>query len=779
MPEPNGHGVGPDGEFMFLNKCNGIGRALTYQRHFLIDVSIYIYRHLSPIAQDHVKVLFQSALGDASTKSPRGVVQTHDGRRRSSLDRRGVGNLVKMLSSKSLLVPADEPEEEKKEANDDLSDEEEDVKPIVDEFMLANDQAHPPQDDLDKTTSNGHSSGNRDATVEELGLEVVASSLLRYKKESTSEGPAIVDPKTLLGGSISDNMFDPLHTSSDDFIAALDDAVLNHDALNHHVLTSFSMGSWGGLPGTLSNLANFMLAYRSFTSTFCTHLISTTKLVATEDPSGHHAEVLEENLEEEQGIYDDETIGMIKQLGLDPSLLCNVPHKDLYVTCCERLQELSNTVEGALVDRPVLTNQQCEHIAAPLVEAFSSACDPAKGATADTAIAAMYSGSELLVATFYSKLSAYLRVMTEKDPNGPVCKQDLAFFLLHIDMDVEHADHMRAVVVDFVSTEGKRLRIAKAVDAILKARVELLDRFVEAVFPPTGHSAVDSAQLYNKQSNNWVRKGATCLSDFTGRPVVFDMCSSFVRDAHVLDVGCGEGYGARKLVEMGAKRIVGLDVSSAMIEKANANPVKSSRETYVTCDADKIIETFNNTPAELGLVPGRMLEEGSFDMAIAIFLFNYTSISKMKAICDDIYKSLKPGGHFVFSVPHPFMLNAHGSEETSNDTFSFSKGDAKADSYFSLRDRKFAGVIRTLDGRELNVKMLFKTVSDYIDTVGAVGFDMAKMHEARVLPEHVAAHPNFFKSVRDSPLVSLLEIRDVLTTLTASLNKNTQLISNL
>ena len=79
-----------------------------------------------------------------------------------------------MLSNKSLLVPADEPEEEKKDANDDLSDEEEDVKPIVDEFMLANDQAQHPQDDLDETPSNGHSSGNRDATVEELGLEVVA-----------------------------------------------------------------------------------------------------------------------------------------------------------------------------------------------------------------------------------------------------------------------------------------------------------------------------------------------------------------------------------------------------------------------------------------------------------------------------------------------------------------------------------------------------------------------------------------------------------------------------
>ena len=189
---------------------------------------------------------------------------------------------------------------------------------------------------------------------------------------------------------------------------------------------------------------------------------------------------------------------------------------------------------------------------------------------------------------------------------------------------------MRAIVVDLAATEKKRLRIAEAVDTVLQARVEFFDRFVEAIFPPTGHSGEDSAKLYNKQSNTWVRKGATCLSDFTGRPVVFDMCSPFVRGAHVLDVGCGEGYGARKLVEMGAKRIVGLDVSSAMIEKANANPSKSAFETYITSDADKIVETFNKMPATLGLVPGRMLTVGSFDMAIAIFLFNYTSITKMK-----------------------------------------------------------------------------------------------------------------------------------------------------
>ena len=110
MPEPDGHGVGPDGELCFCIN------ARVLDAHLLTSISdiyssMYIYRIYLSIAQDHVKVLFQTALDDASEKSPRSSavhIQDGDGRRRSSLDRKGVGSLVKMLSNKSLLVPADD-----------------------------------------------------------------------------------------------------------------------------------------------------------------------------------------------------------------------------------------------------------------------------------------------------------------------------------------------------------------------------------------------------------------------------------------------------------------------------------------------------------------------------------------------------------------------------------------------------------------------------------------------------------------------------------------------
>ena len=318
------------------------------------------------------------------------------------------------------------------------------------------------------------------------------------------------------------------------------------------------------------------------------------------------------------GIYGEEDIAMIELLGLDADRLRNVPHRELYVRCYEGLRRISGSNTS-------FTEEQCGFIAEPLVNAFAAACDPSLGATAATAIASMYLGSELIVSKMYGKLSNYVTAIAKEDnEESPlITEDDLAFFLLHIHMDVDHADKMRAIVVDLASDEATRLRITAAVHAILEARKIVWDRFLETVVPPTGHGGEDSAKLYNKQSKNWVRNGATCLSDFTGRPIVFEACAPWVIGAHVLDVGCGEGYGARRLVAMGAKSVLGLDISGEMIERAKANPQKSDKETYEACDAEKVVETlFKDKPASLGLVPGRMLQQGCFDLATAIFLFN-------------------------------------------------------------------------------------------------------------------------------------------------------------
>ena len=51
---------------------------------------------------------------------------------------------------------------------------------------------------------------------------------------------------------------------------------------------------------------------------------------------------------------------------------------------------------------------------------------------------------------------------------------------------------------------------------------------------------------------------------------------------------------------------------------------------------------------------------GLFDLSVAVFVLNYLTITDMDKTFKDVSLLLKPGGHFVFIVPHPFMSNHDG-----------------------------------------------------------------------------------------------------------------------
>eukprot|EP00730_Choanoeca_flexa_P009268 TRINITY_DN12617_c2_g5_i1.p1 TRINITY_DN12617_c2_g5~~TRINITY_DN12617_c2_g5_i1.p1 ORF type:complete len:572 (+),score=182.81 TRINITY_DN12617_c2_g5_i1:184-1716(+) len=121
------------------------------------------------------------------------------------------------------------------------------------------------------------------------------------------------------------------------------------------------------------------------------------------------------------------------------------------------------------------------------------------------------------------------------------------------------------------------------------------------------------------------------------------------------------------------------------------------------------------------------------------------------------FELLKPDGHFVFSVPHPLML--YLKEQGEKETFGFEQPDNISGRYFSFKDRQFSGTIKTTDGKSLNVKMFFKTLDDYLQQLKETGFELVAMEEARVLPEHVAANPVFFESVKDCPLHIVFKVK--------------------
>ena len=99
----------------------------------------------------------------------------------------------------------------------------------------------------------------------------------------------------------------------------------------------------------------------------------------------------------------------------------------------------------------------------------------------------------------------------------------------------------------------------------------------------------------------------------------------------VLDLGCGEGRFSRKIKQMGAYRVVGVDISKEMVELARIAEKKNALDIeYIVEDAIKL--------GQIGL----------FDLVIAAFLFPFApSKEALLAMCKTSHDNLKSGGKLL------------------------------------------------------------------------------------------------------------------------------------
>jgi ubiquinone/menaquinone biosynthesis C-methylase UbiE len=237
-------------------------------------------------------------------------------------------------------------------------------------------------------------------------------------------------------------------------------------------------------------------------------------------------------------------------------------------------------------------------------------------------------------------------------------------------------------------------------------------------------------ELYDRTATGWVRNQPLSLSDFTGRPPVLALCEP-VEKMRVLDLGCGEGYCARKLARSGAGSVKACDISPAMIEAARAEEAREPLGiSYSVGDATDLAA----------------FADGEFDRVLCMFLFNYVTVEATHACFAQVYRVLAERGRFVFAVPHPQLPWLRPKEPP----FYF---DPAAGGYFSARNQRFAGRIWKRDGSALEVQACHKTFEDYFSGLRAAGFAaMPAVRELHVTPEILAVDPQFFGPLVDIPL---------------------------
>lgn len=132
-----------------------------------------------------------------------------------------------------------------------------------------------------------------------------------------------------------------------------------------------------------------------------------------------------------------------------------------------------------------------------------------------------------------------------------------------------------------------------------------------------------------------------------------------VEGLRVLDVACGDGRLSRGLMDLGAKSVLGTDVSEQMVAAAveknrpGAEP-RYDELQYRTVDARN---------------PGFVIDPAP-DLVTAMYLFHYaTSVEDLFAMCRFVGRNLRPGGRFVcytlnpdydFEQQYPLMEDVFG-----------------------------------------------------------------------------------------------------------------------
>lgn len=110
----------------------------------------------------------------------------------------------------------------------------------------------------------------------------------------------------------------------------------------------------------------------------------------------------------------------------------------------------------------------------------------------------------------------------------------------------------------------------------------------------------------------------------------------------VLDLGCGYGWHCKYAAEQGAVQAYGIDSSRKMIEEARKRNTENVI-TYRVC----AIEEYE-------------YPENRWDLVVSNLALHY--IEKIEEVFQKVYRTLKPGGVFIFNIEHPVFTAGVGQD---------------------------------------------------------------------------------------------------------------------
>lgn len=106
-----------------------------------------------------------------------------------------------------------------------------------------------------------------------------------------------------------------------------------------------------------------------------------------------------------------------------------------------------------------------------------------------------------------------------------------------------------------------------------------------------------------------------------------------LKGKRVLDLGCGYGWHSAYAADHGAEAVLGIDLSEKMIAEAQK---RNARE---------------NITYQIRGLEDYDYPEHAWDVAVSNLVLHY--IADLRSVFCKVYRTLKPGGTFLFNIEHP------------------------------------------------------------------------------------------------------------------------------
>lgn len=234
----------------------------------------------------------------------------------------------------------------------------------------------------------------------------------------------------------------------------------------------------------------------------------------------------------------------------------------------------------------------------------------------------------------------------------------------------------------------------------------------------------------------FVTSGADWYRTLVHGPALLDACA-VRRGERALDLGCGEGWFARRLAHAGAD-VTGVDLSPALLEFACTEEQRAPLGIAFIEGSATQLDT---------LVPA-----GAFDLAAACM--SLQDMSDPAACLRGAHTALAANGRFVFSIPHPATDMPVRTWERDADG---RKVMLKVDRYFESGPAECRWNMPRL-AAQWTTPFWRHTLEEWFAVFADAGFRVERLQEPRPDADTVAAHPELEDCAR-VPYFLIIELR--------------------